>query len=106
MLVIRNQNELKNQQKAINNEKLYASLSIDADVLEEYPSQSEEYGPLIIMINDGEQNEMEDKYPIIKQLEPEDYLTIYEDEEKLIERTCYVLNDEGFIVYIVRKKNR
>ena len=106
MLVIRNRNELKNQQKAINNETLYNSLSIDVDVLEEYPSQSEEYGPLIMMINDGEQNEMEDRYPIIKQLEPEDYVKIYEDDQNLVERTCYVLNDEGFIVYIVRKKNQ
>ena len=47
---------------------------------------------------------MEDKYPLIKQLEPEDYIKIYEDDKVLIERTCYILTDAGYIVYIKRKK--
>ena len=104
MQVIRNRNELKNLHNSIGNETIYSSLDIDVNALEEFSSQSEGYGPFIILINDGEQKEMEDKYPIIKQIEPEDYDTIYEDEKVKIERTCYILTDAGFIVYIKRKK--
>lgn len=104
MKVVRNREELKNLHSEIINESVYASLDLDIDALEEYPSQSEEYGPLIIIIDEDEQTTMEDTYPLIKQLEPEDYITIYEDGKVKIERTCYILTDAGYIVYITRKK--
>ena len=105
MLVIRNQNELRNQESKIKEESIKSSLEVDVKIITDcYDSQSEEYGPLIILIDEDEQQTMEEKYPIIKQLEPEDYDTIFEDEEVIIQRTCYILTDAGFIVYIRRKK--
>ena len=105
MIVIRNQNELKSQRNKIKEESVLDSLEIDIRIITEcYDSQSDEYGPLIILINEDEQQEMEEKDPIIKQLEPEEYCSIYEDEKTLIERTCYILTDAGFIVYVRRKK--
>ena len=104
MKVVKNREELRNLHSEIINEEVYASLELDVDTLEEYPSQSDEYGPLIIMIDDGEQSAMEDKYPLIKELEPEDYITIFEDEKVKVERTCYILTDAGYIVYITGKK--
>ena len=104
MKVVKNREELRNLHDELNNEGVYVSLDFDVDILEEYPSQSDEYGPLIILIEETEQKDMEDKYPLIKQLEPEDYIKIYEDDKVLIERTCYILTDAGYIVYIKRKK--
>ena len=104
MKVVKNREELRNLHDELNNEKVYESLDFDVDILEEYPSQSDEYGPLIILIDETEQKAMGDKYPLIKELEPEDYIKIYEDDNILIERTCYILTDSGYIVYINRKK--
>ena len=105
MIVIRNLNELRSQESKIKEESVKSSLEIDIKIITDcYDSQSEEYGPLIILINEDEQQTMEEKYPIIKQLEPEDYYTIFEDEDVIIQRTCYILTDAGFIVYVRRKK--
>lgn len=104
MKVIKNREELRNLHDEIINEDVYVSLDFDVDALEEYSYQSDEYGPLIIMIDEGEQSAMEDKYPVMKQLLPEDYITIFEDDKVKVERTCYILTDAGYIVYITRKK--
>ena len=104
MKVIRNRKELVKEANSLT-KPLQNSVEIDIKTIEEYyETTSEEYGPLVIIINDGEQNLMEEKYPIIKELEPEDYITIYEDEKVSIERTCYILTDAGFIVYIIKEK--
>lgn len=105
MKVVKNREELRNLHDEIINEAVYVSLDFDVDILEEYQSQSDEYGPLIIMVDEDEESTMEDSYPLIKQLEPEDYITIYEDEKVKVERTCYILTDAGYIVYITRKKD-
>lgn len=105
MKVIKKREELRNLHSEIINETVFASLELDINTIEEYyENQSDEYGPLIIFINDGEQKEMEDAYPLIKQLEPEDFIKIYEDDKVIVERTCYILTDGGYIVYIKRKK--
>ena len=104
MIVIRNQQELKNQNKQIKTE-IFNSLEMDVEIIEEnYTTISEEYGPLIIVIDEREESEMFNKFPIIKKLVAEDALIVFEDESEMIERVCYLLNDEGFIVYIRRKK--
>lgn len=105
MKVVRSQEELRSLHNEIDNEAFYSSLETDVKTIEEYyESVSEEYGPLIIIIDDGEQSVMEEKYPLIKELEPEEYVSIYEDNNTKIERTCYILTDAGYIVYIVGKK--
>ena len=50
MKVVKNREELRNLHDELNNEEVYVSLDFDVDILEEYPSQSDEYGPLIILI--------------------------------------------------------
>lgn len=104
MKVIRNREELKREANNLP-ESVRVSLETDIQIIEDcYEEQSEEYGPLIILINENEQKLMEKQYPIIKKLVPEDYYPIYEGEGVLIERTCYILTDAGFIVYVKRKK--
>ena len=104
MEVVKNRNDLNRLHNQINDE-LFASITLDVKMIEEYfDSQSDEYGPLVIIINENEQEKMEEKYPIIKKIEPEDYVSIFEDENIKIERTCYILTDAGFIVYVTRKK--
>ena len=105
MKVVKNREELRNLHSEISIQAVYSSLEVDIDTIEEcFESQSDEYGPLIILIDENEQKDMEEKYPLIKQIEPEDYITIYEDDKVIIERTCYILTDSGYIVYIKRKK--
>ena len=105
MKVVKNREELRNLHSEISIQAVYSSLEVDIDTIEEcFESQSDEYGPLIILIDENEQKDMEEKYPLIKQIEPEDYITIYEDDIVIIERTCYTLTDSGYIVYIKRKK--
>ena len=106
MKVIRNREDLENLRNEIPQDSYYSSLESDIKMIEEYFEQpSDEFGPLIILISNGEQEEMEDKYPVIKALEPEAFVSVYEDEKIKIERTCYILTDAGYIVYITSKKD-
>ena len=106
MKVVKNREELRNLHSEIYNETVFASLELDINMIEEYyPNQSDEYGPLIILINDNESEDMERQYPLIKELEPEQFIKVFEDDTVIIERTCYILTDAGYIVYIKRKKD-
>lgn len=104
MKVIRNREELKRETNNLPKAVL-DSVEADIKIIEEYyEAPSDEYGPLVVLIDENEQQKMEDVYPLIKQLEPEEFAPIYEDEKVLIERTCYILTDAGYIVYVRRKK--
>ena len=69
-----------------------------------FDSQSDEYGPLIVIINDNEQDEMIKRFKVLKDLEPEDSLLIYEDDKETYYRKVYILTDSGFVVYVRKEK--
>lgn len=100
MIVIKNKKELINQKSKINS-GLHNQVEFDVDIISnEFDNVSEEYGPLLLIINEDEQEEIKKKYPILSNLQPEEYELVYKDENEEIFRTCYILTEGGFIVYV------
>ena len=104
MLIIKNQEELE-RVKSNFNKVVQKSLELDIEIITtEFSSQSEEYGPLIIVINEDEIKDMLTKFKVLKNIEHEEIEVIYMDEETVIVRTAYILTDAGFIVYIIKER--
>lgn len=103
MIVLKNQKELKNQSKLIN-PALLESIKLDIDTIEEnYEVINEKYGPMVIVLNKGEESKMLEEFPVIKNLDPEDPQTIHNDGKFKYIRTCYLMGDLGFAVYSVKE---
>ena len=105
MIVIKNREDLKREASNFPSD-VAESIEFDVKIIEDnYDYQSDEYGPLIIVIDENEYDKMFERFPVITTTVAEDYYKIYEDENILVERTCYIISDEGFAVYVFRKKN-
>ena len=105
MIVIRNLQELKSQKSKVN-KGIYNNVEIDSEIItNEFEYHSEEYGPAIIIIEENETKDIYQRYPILLDVEPEDYELVYEDESSRIYRTCYILTQSGFVVYVRKVKD-
>ena len=103
MLVIRNKQELERESKKIQKE-LMSSIELDIDTIEtSYDSQSEQYGPLVVVMDEDERDELIKRYPIIEDLDAEIEMLVLKDTTQCVFRICYLLTDAGFIVYERRK---
>lgn len=103
MLVLRSVEDLKN-----NEDKVWKSASKevkrDLQIIEEcYEETSDKYGPMVILIEESEDEKMKERFPLITELETEGEDVISSEEECVIVRNLYLINDEGYVVY-TRKK--
>lgn len=104
MLIIKNQEELEKVKNKFNR-AVQKSLELDVEIITtEYSKQSDEYGPLIIVINEDEIGNMLKKYKVLKNVEHEEIEVIYMDETVVYSRTAYILTDAGFVVYIKKER--
>ena len=104
MLVLKNRSEVNSLKRKFP-KSIMMSLEEDINIIEnEYEVQSDTYGPLIIMIDEGEETAMVEKYNVLKNLVHEELEVRYMDEKEIYYRTVYLLTDSGFVVYIRKEK--
>ena len=104
MLIIKNQEDLERVKSSFNKAVL-KSLELDVEIITtEFNQQSDEYGPLIIVINEDEISDMLRKFKVLRNIEHEEIEVIYMDETVVYSRTAYILTDAGFIVYIKKER--
>lgn len=104
MLIIKNQEDLERVKSSFNKAVL-KSLELDVEIITtEFNQQSDEYGPLIIVINEDEISDMLRKFKVLRNMEHEEIEVIYMDEKIVYSRTAYILTDAGFIVYIKKER--
>ena len=104
MIIIRNLQELNNQRKTFN-KAIYNMVELDTNIISNsFDNQSEDYGPAILIIDENEQEDIYQRYPILSSVEPEIEELIYKDEIEEIYRICYILTDSGFIVYVRKER--
>ena len=101
--MIRNKQELENQKRKIK-KGLYSILEIDAEIITSFDTQSDEYGPLILIVEEYEKQDIFKRYPVLLQVIPEDEELVYIDDNEEIYRVCYILSEAGFIVYLKRRR--
>ena len=104
MLVIKNQEDLRKYQNKMP-KSLFKSVEIDVKTIEtEYDSQSDLYGPLVVVMYKEDRESLYKMFPLIKELDTEDVETIEETKNWCIKRELYLMGDNGYVVYVVNDK--
>ena len=104
MLILKNQENVRKHQSKFNKE-IFESMLNDAKIIEEeYYEISEQYGPFIVYLGEDELETFSSLYPLVKQIDYEDELLVSENEEEKVVRRLYLVNDNGYVLYIVKNK--
>lgn len=104
MIVLKNLTDLQNQKQNIN-PNIVDSIELDLKTIEEcYETQDDKYGPLVVVADPGEEEDVKEKFPILKVLEEEDSKIVYSGKIFDIYRVFYYVSDAGIVVYQAQRR--
>ena len=103
MTLLKNRQELEKAKNKLPSE-LLAPIENDLRIIEEeMPKYDDEFvnqfGPIVVVYDETEKDELLSKMPVISQLESEYEDTVFQDNETKITKRLFLLTEAGIITY-------
>ena len=103
MILLKNRQELEKAKNKLPSE-LHAPIENDLRIIEEeMPKYDDEFvnqfGPIVVVYDETEKDELLSKMPVISQLESEYEDIVFQDKETKITKRLFLLTEAGIITY-------